>query len=270
MWSSGAGATDQGPRARNEDSYLSEGAVHIVADGMGGHQAGAAASNAVVDVFRELAHEVPVRPERIAEAVVKSQQAVLSVARSVGGESGTTLTGAIAVEYAGAPWWMVINVGDSRTYLVHGGQAYQITRDHSHVQELVDAGRITAAQAEGHPDSNIITRAIGDGLPDFDAWLVPVVPGSRIVVASDGLTKVVRGASIGAIASLAGTPQEAAERLVDAALALATNDNVTVVVADASDVTTPPGVDVAPWTLWGAHVDAGDDTTQTSHRRTRV
>ncbi|MDE0572059.1 protein phosphatase 2C domain-containing protein [Demequina sp. B12] len=264
-WSAGAGATDQGPRARNEDAFLSRGAVHIVADGMGGHHAGAAASAAVIDVFSELADLPTVSPEQVADAVVKSQAAVLEVSRSVGGESGTTVTGAIAVEHAGAPWWMVINVGDSRTYVIDGDVAYQVTRDHSHVQDLVDAGRITAAEAERHPDRNIVTRAIGDGLPDFDSWLVPVSPGARLVIASDGLTKVVDDRRIGLTAAYAGTPQEAASRLVDTALALTTNDNVTVVVADVLTAVTPPGVDVSPWTLFGEQWE--DDDTVASSRR---
>ncbi|WP_062070661.1 PP2C family protein-serine/threonine phosphatase [Demequina sediminicola] len=269
-WSAGAGATDVGPRARNEDAYLSRGPVHIVADGMGGHLAGAAASGAVVKVFSALAELPVVTPGDVVTAVRDCQEAVIAVAREAGGESGTTLTGAICVEYMDAPWWMVINVGDSRTYLADGMNVHQVTVDHSHVQELVDAGRISQAEAAVHPDRNIVTRAIGDGDPRFDAWLVPVAPGSRMVIASDGLMKVVDDARIGSIAALAGTPQDAASGLVEAALALATNDNVTVVVADSLHAQTPPGIDVAPWRLWGTPWEPEDDTTLGARRRARA
>lgn len=272
-WSTGAGATDIGPRATNQDAYLSDGRVHIVADGMGGHEAGEAASAAVVDVFASLATRDVITPDDISLALIQAQRAVLQVSRTAGGESGTTVTGAVEVTYAGAPWWMVINVGDSRTYLVGDGIAHQITLDHSYVQELVDAGRITADQARHHPDRNIVTRAIGDGVPQFDAWLVPVTPGMRLVIASDGLTNAVDDRRIGHIASVPADPHDAAVALVDAALAAGTGDNVTVVVADAREGHTPPGLDVSPWRQWadGAEVDENeDDSTQTSRRRRRA
>ncbi|GMA35549.1 PP2C family protein-serine/threonine phosphatase [Demequina litorisediminis] len=137
--------------------------------------------------------------------------------------------------------------------------------DHSHVQQLVDAGRITAEQAAHHPDRNIITRAIGDGVEGFDAWLVPVVPSSRLVIASDGLTGVVPSELIGSVAGLADTDADAAERLVEAALRHGTGDNVTVVVAHAAATSTPDDALPDPWPMWP--VDFDDDTTDVSQRR---
>ncbi|WP_084128503.1 PP2C family serine/threonine-protein phosphatase [Demequina sp. NBRC 110055] len=259
-WSQGAGATDAGPRPRNEDSFLSAGPVHLVADGMGGHAGGAAASAAAIEAFRPLSQRDTLTPDDVAAAMTAAHADVLEVGRRVGAESGTTLTGAFAVEHEGQPWWMVVNVGDSRTYQLDGTEVRQITVDHSHVQQLVDAGRITAEEATYHPDRHIITRALGDGVDAFDAWLVPVVPASWLVIASDGLTGVVSASLIGSVAGLSDSPEDAAERLVEAALRHGTGDNVTVVVAHAPTTETPDHAVAEPWPLW----PEGDDDTQSA------
>lgn len=269
-WSSGSGATDVGPRQRNEDSFLTEGPVHIVADGMGGHLGGEAASRAVVDAFSSLTTLDPVTPDHVEDAIHAAQEAVETLAAQLGGESGSTLTGAVAVEHDGQPWWMVINVGDSRVYVLDAGALTQVTVDHSYVQQLVDRGEITAAQAEQHPDRNIVTRAMGDGMRSFDAWLVPAIPGRRLVVASDGLTKALADARIGSIASLAGGPALAAARLLDAALEADANDNVTVVVVDTLHAQTDADADAGPWRMWAGDFLEEDDTTVAGRRRERV
>lgn len=260
----GAGATAVGGRARNEDAFLAETPVFLVADGMGGHLAGAEAAGAAIDAFRALATGDPTTPPAVVEAHGRARARVADVQRSAGGDSGTTLTGAIAVVHRGQPWWMVINVGDSRTYVLDGGVLRQVSVDHSHVQELVDAGRITPAQALIHPDRNLLTRAVGDDIHAMDVWLVPHAPGRRVVVASDGLMKEIDDAVIAEVASLAGAPAEAAAMLVEVAVRAGAHDNVTVVVAD-STLVTPADADPAPWTVWGA--DAGGDTTPSVRRR---
>lgn len=266
-WCAGAGATDTGQRAANEDSYVARAPVFIVSDGMGGHRAGAAASAAVARAFEALIDTSEVSPNDVVDAVQRARIAVAQVSAAAGGESGATLTGAIAVSHGGQPWWCVINVGDSRVYALTGGVMEQVTADHSRVQELVDAGRITAEEALVHPKRNIITRAIGDDIPGCDAWLVPVRPGMRLIVASDGLMKALSDAQIAGIARLAGTPADASRRLVDAALVAGATDNVTVVIADALHVTTPDDADPAPWLRWPAVEDHEDDTTLTQRRK---
>lgn len=266
QWSTGAGATDRGPRPDNQDSFLSAGPVHVVADGIGGHRGGGAASKAIVEAFQHLTTVDPAQPREVAAAVRIAQQAVDVVAADYGGESGSTLTGAVAVEHKGEPWWMVINVGDSRVYVVDAGQIDQVTVDHSYVQELVDRGEITAAQAYSHPDRNIITRAIGDGDPDFDAWLVPVVPGQQLVVASDGLTNALPDARVASIVGLAEDPATAASRLVDAALAAGASDNVTVIVTGSTDLETSSSADPSPWQRWPEEALEDDETTLDSER----
>ncbi|MGC4175294.1 PP2C family protein-serine/threonine phosphatase [Demequina sp.] len=260
-WSYGYGATDAGPRARNEDSFCAAPPVYVVADGMGGHAAGADASSAVARTFAQLAHLPVITPDDVTAAVQQAQLAVVEVSRAVGGHSGSTLTGVIGVEHAGEPWWMVINVGDSRVYRLVDGVVDQLTVDHSHVQELIDAGEITAAEAEVHPDRNVVTRAIGDGDFSFDAWLLPVRPGERLIVASDGLTKVLSDARIAEIINLAG--DDAAMRLVGAALAANTTDNVTAIVAESEGAVTREGANPYPWREWTKEA-RDDDTTQTT------
>lgn len=260
-WCLGAAATDIGPRGENQDAFLSAGRVHIVADGMGGHVGGAAAADAVVEAFRPLAGASVATPADVEQAVDQARQLVAQVSRDARGDAGATLSGAIAVEHDGEPWWMVVNVGDSRVYALEGGSLRQVTVDHSHVQELVDAGRITPEQAETHPDRNLVTRAIGDNWPGFDGWLVRARPGLRLVAASDGLMKAISDARIGSIAALAGSAQDAATRLVEAALEARTSDNVTVVVADTLHARTPADASPDPWPAWGEDLLDDDDTT---------
>ncbi|WP_062465359.1 PP2C family protein-serine/threonine phosphatase [Demequina soli] len=260
----GAGFSAVGGRARNEDDFLAESPVYLVADGMGGHLAGAEAAAAAIAAFRPLAG-APATPEDVVRAHEEARRLVRQVQIEVGAASGTTLTGAVAVTHRGAPWWMVVNVGDSRTYALDGGELRQVSHDHSYVQELVDAGEITVAQSLVHPDRNILTRAIGDDIPEMDAWLVPQVPGRRLIVASDGLMKEIEDREIGEIAGLIGDAEAAAAALVEVALERGARDNVTVVVADSMSVT-PAEADAAPWPVWGA-VDH-EDTTPSARRRT--
>ena len=262
----GGGVTAVGGRARNEDAFIARSPVFVVADGMGGHIGGAEAAQAVVAAFLPLAGGEPPAPEQVAQAHRQARAGVAEVCERLHGDAGSTLTGAVAVTYRGEPWWMVINVGDSRVYSLDGGVLTQVTHDHSRVQELMDAGRITADQAAVHPERNLVTRAIGDDIPLMDAWLVPLEPGRRLVIASDGLMKEIDDALIGRIAALHGHPESAAQALVDAALAMGARDNVTVVVADAMGVT-DPDADPSPWPRWPA-VAADDDTTTPGARRT--
>lgn len=266
-WCVGAGATAMGGRAENEDAFLAEFPVFVVSDGMGGHVGGAAASAAVIDAFRSLAGRHSLSPVEVRDAVDDAQSRVAVVSAGMGADTGATLTGVVAVEHDGAPWWMVINVGDSRVYAVIGGAIRQITVDHSQVQELVDAGRITPEQARVHPDRNVVTRAIGDGVPGCDAWLVRARLGARMIVASDGLTKELDDGEISSTATLPGSAADVAERLVGAALARGARDNVTVVVTEAMTAETPVESREAPWLAWPApHQDEDDTTVETARR----
>ncbi len=232
-----AGCSDPGAvRTANEDSFVCAPTAFFVADGMGGHRFGDRASDAAVTVLEarlgagELQH-----PGEVVGAVLDAHHAV-SLIDSGLSAAGTTLAGIVLVTDPddGTARWMVVNVGDSRVYEVSGGVLSQITVDHSAVQELVDAGEILAADAESHPERNVITRALGiDDGAEPDVWLLPLRDDQTFLVCSDGLTKELRDDQIADVvaAAPAGT---AAEKLIAAALAQGGRDNVTVVVINAT------------------------------------
>ena len=150
--------------------------------------------------------------ERSVTAAVLQQYLVradTSIREATGARAGTTLTGAVVVEQMGMPYWLVMNIGDSRTYRLSQGQFEQISVDHSEVQELVDAGQITAQQATVHPRRHVVTRALGTGdETEADFWLLPVEEGDRVLVCSDGLNAELTDPQILRILSSAGTPQD--------------------------------------------------------------
>jgi PPM family protein phosphatase len=239
-------------RKVNEDSFMAQAPVFLVADGMGGHARGDAASQTVIRVFAEhIEAGAPSTPERILDAIHSSNDAVrdLSAADDFGTMvSGTTLAGVAFVD-AGADigfHWMAFNIGDSRVYTWDGRTLVQLSVDHSAVQEMVDAGLITALDAEHHPERNVITRAIGaDEFVDADVWLIPAAGRHSFLVCSDGLTKELSTADIARLlAAHDGSPRNdaaslddaatvsIADALVDAALARGGRDNVSVVFVE--------------------------------------
>jgi serine/threonine protein phosphatase PrpC len=240
-------------RKVNEDSFLAQSPVYLVADGMGGHARGDVASQTVIRVFTEhIEPDAPSTPERILDAIHSSNDAVrdLSAADDYGTMvSGTTLAGVAFVD-AGADigfHWMAFNIGDSRVYTWDGRTLEQLSVDHSAVQEMVDAGLITTLDAEHHPERNVITRAIGaDEFVDADVWLIPAAGRHAFLVCSDGLTKELSAAEIARlIAAHDGSAQAGntdtgsiADALVEAALARGGRDNVSVVFVE-SDLGEP-------------------------------
>lgn len=228
-------------RAVNEDSFLISGPVFLVADGMGGHNAGDQASQSAKTIFgASFATRAPTSTSDVLDAIQRTNSAVRAIESPDGPTSisGTTLAGLALVEAAesGMLHWMVFNVGDSRIYSWDGRVLTQVSVDHSAVQELVDGGVITADEANVHPDRNVITRAVGaHEVVDPDVWLVPAASNQTFVMCSDGLTKEVGDEQISRIlaehADVEGT--SLAEELVAAALAAGGRDNVTVVVVEA-------------------------------------
>jgi len=226
-------------RPINEDSFLAGPSVFLVADGMGGHAHGDRASAAVARVFaarheRETTTNSPAVLASIAEANLAVRALTPSDAQD-DAIAGTTVTGIALLEppAGGSANWIAFNVGDSRIYSWHAGRLEQVTVDHSAVQELVDLGQITRAEAEVHPERNVVTRAMGvDDDPDADVWLIPAGGQQLFVLCSDGLTKELSDARIAQILS-ESTTDPIATRLVDAAVAAGGHDNVTVVVVQA-------------------------------------
>ena len=137
--------------------------------------------------------------------------------------------------------WALVNVGDSRTYLLRHGRMRRVTIDHSYVQELIATGHITDDEARTHPRRNIVTRALGiDPSVRVDAWTLPVVRGDRFLVCSDGLVDEVRDADIANVITTVGDPQAAADELVALANREGGRDNITVIVVDVLEGDDPP------------------------------
>lgn len=227
-------------RKVNEDSLMAQSPVFLVADGMGGHAHGDIASQTVIGVFDEhIEQDRPSTPERILDAIHSSNDAVrdLSQAGDFGSAvSGTTLAGVAFVD-AGDDvgfHWMAFNIGDSRIYTWDGLALAQLSVDHSAVQEMVDAGLISAEDAEHHPERNVITRAIGSNeFVDADVWLLPASGSHSFLICSDGLTKELDSNDIARVLALhparTDAAQTVADALVDEALSRGGRDNVTVV-----------------------------------------
>ena len=236
-----AARTDVGHRrAANEDSVLVGLPIFAVADGMGGHAAGDRASAAVAE---RLAQETGPFAELSAleQAFIDAGAAIDALAEGIPIGVGTTITGAALVNDAPQPSFLVFNIGDSRVYRFERNELHQVTIDHSVVQELVDAGVIAPEMADNHPESNVITRALGfhdEPLPDI--WRIPARAGMRLLICSDGLTKELGDERL-RLHLAAGMPaDETASALVDAALAAGGRDNVTLIVVDVLEAPRSP------------------------------
>lgn len=232
-----AGRSDIGRKRQvNEDSVLVGPPVFAVADGMGGHAAGDRASAAVVErlaALTALADHGYLDLARLDEALSAAADDIDDFAAHIPIGAGTTVTGALLALLDGEPHFAVFNIGDSRVYLLADGEFSRVTRDHSVVQEMVDAGLIDASQAEDHPESNVITRAVGfRESPRPDVWMLPLRPGMRLLLCSDGLTKEVDDRRLRRFLAHGSSAAETADDLMDAALAAGGRDNVTVVVID--------------------------------------
>ncbi|MDL9978202.1 PP2C family protein-serine/threonine phosphatase [Microbacterium sp. ASV49] len=241
-------ATDIGLRRKvNEDSHLSAAPVFIVADGMGGHQAGEIASAIVIEEFTTLVGRASVTIDDVQSALGRARVRVDELSESSGSEgAGTTLAGVVVAEIEGEGYWLAVNLGDSRTYLLSDGDFEQISVDHSVVQELIDLGQLDPGAAAHDSRRNVITRALGAGSaaePDF--WLLPASRGDRVLVCSDGLSGEVDGEAIAEILRAEPNPQTAAERLVQAAIDHGGRDNVTALVVDVTAVRIRGDEDVA-------------------------
>jgi protein phosphatase len=227
-----ASLTDTGlKRATNEDSVLAASPVFLVADGMGGHEAGDRASAAVVAAFEPLCGaEVGVADIRA--ALDRAAAVVEGISAEHRQGAGSTVSGVALVEHEGAPHWLVFNVGDSRVYRHLGNDLVQLTIDHSLGQEMVDAGELRAEDLPSFARRNIITRAIGAADSAADSWLLPVLDGERLLLCSDGLSGEVSDEAIRATLTMCGRPESAASALVRRALQAGGRDNVSVVVID--------------------------------------
>ncbi len=220
-------------RAVNEDSFVALSPIFAVADGMGGHSAGDLASGFVVHRLSEIASDGFGASREVDRALQAATDDIGEVAGDTELGVGTTVTGALLTMQDDEPFFAIFNIGDSRVYCLEHNQLTQITVDHSVVQELVEAGTLTRDEADNHPDSNIITRAVGfNSIPSPDYWMIPVRSGLRLLLCSDGLTKELGDERIRLHLAAGMSPEVTAVALVDAALAAGGRDNVTTIVID--------------------------------------
>ena len=231
-------ATDVGQvRAGNEDAFVAEPMVFGVADGMGGHQAGEVASDIAARIIRDRLGTGASNVGVVVASVVEANASIFQAAHASADHQGmgTTLTALVVLraDESSVARFALINVGDSRTYLLRNGELHRATLDHSYVQELVNTGHISEDEARAHPRRNIVTRALGiEPTVRVDTWLVPMVHGDRFILCSDGLVDEVHDDEIATIALGTADPQVCAEQLVAKANTNGGRDNITVVVVD--------------------------------------
>ncbi|MEW2330957.1 protein phosphatase 2C domain-containing protein [Micromonospora chersina] len=222
-------------RDGNQDSVYAGPRLLAVADGMGGMAAGDVASNIVIGAMAPLDEDVP------GDALVDALRSAVGTANQQLRDTvdanpqlegmGTTLT---ATLFSGSKLGMV-HIGDSRAYLLRNGEFAQITKDDTYVQMLVDEGRISAEEASSHPQRSLLTRALDGRDIDPEYSVRQVLPGDRYLICSDGLSGVVSADTIADTMREYTGPQQCVERLVQLALRGGGPDNITVIIADATD-----------------------------------
>jgi len=227
-------------RSKNEDRYLvdAEHQLFVVADGIGGHFAGDLAATAVVEVLPgQMARMLRDRTERLGDEV--AQKVVAEVGRlsrkircETQDEPGLSGMGAtVVLALIRGMQALLVHLGDSRAYLFRNGRLEQLTRDHSLVELLIDAGSLSPENARSHPAAGQLTRYVGmegDAVPD--ARIVDLQPHDQLLLCSDGLSGMLDVEILRNMLAREETPKDACRQLVDAANAAGGKDNITVVV----------------------------------------
>jgi serine/threonine-protein phosphatase Stp1 len=234
-----AGRTDPGARrSHNEDSFVNrpEAGLWAVADGAGGHEAGEVASGMIRDALLAIPDGLPAG-RMLGEVRQRIALVHETLLESGAAQNGATIASTLVVLILRGDHFACLWAGDSRLYRLRGTVLEQVTRDHSLVQELVDAGVVKPEDAESHPRANVITRAVGAGEDELeiDKTTDRVLPGDRFLLCSDGLSKCLPAVEITALLALPEVSQ-VPDMLIAAALARQASDNVTAVVVEAASV----------------------------------
>lgn len=237
--------TDTGRQRRvNEDAFHARAPLFIVADGMGGAQAGEVASGTAVEMIPgEIAPDGGSVEQRLADAVQAANARIheLSVSDDERAGMGTTLTAA----WVGEKEVTLVHVGDSRCYRWRDGSLERLTDDHSLVEEMVRQGRLTPEEAAVHPQRSIITRALGpEDVVEPDTLTVPARGGDLFLLCSDGLTSMIGEDEIAAVLASTDDIEAAGRALVDRANEAGGKDNITVVLFRLEGVGTTPEEEV--------------------------
>jgi len=245
--------TDTGrQRSENEDSLFVRAPIFVVADGMGGAQAGEVASKAAAEAFDRDLPDGPPGPV-LRETIEAANREIHQLARADPSRAGMGTTITAAIVDAGSEEVGIGHVGDSRAYRLRDGRLEQLTRDHSLVEEMRRKGQITDAQAEDHPQRSIITRALGpEPDVDVDVQTVPAAPGDVFLLCSDGLTTMVGEERIAAVLSGAASLRDAVRQLVEEANRAGGRDNITALAFQLEDAAAPLRDAAGDATLVGA------------------
>lgn len=235
------GKTDVGRvREQNEDSFQidEENLLLVVADGMGGHQAGevasALAAKTVVEGFRGRVHAEIIgdeaRDDSLAACLKEANRAVYAEGKAKDGQNGMGTT--LVAAWLDGDVLRVGNVGDSRAYLMRGGKLTQISLDHSVVQEQVREGLMTPEEAAQSPYQNVLSRAVGTNAEvEVDIFGKKLKPGDRVLLCSDGLTHTLTDKDIQQILEEGSDLKKTVDALIAAANAAGGHDNITVILA---------------------------------------
>ncbi len=217
-------------RDHNEDSLAVSPPLYVVADGMGGHAAGEVASEIAVNTIVAAA-PAHADAQGLADAVVEANREVIEASHDERGREGMGCT--VTAALLEGERLVIAQVGDSRAYLMHKGELQQVTRDHSLMAELIEAGDITPEEARVHPKRSVITRALGsDPLMQPDIYELNVEAGDRLLLCSDGLSTMLTDDRIADTLGRIGDAQRCASQLVNEAIEAGGYDNITVIVVD--------------------------------------
>jgi serine/threonine-protein phosphatase Stp1 len=224
-------------RTANEDSFLErpEMGLWVVADGMGGHANGRWASGTIVDAVAPLSPlgDLDGDIRRVADAIHAANATIYDRSKVDGASMGSTVAALLVQEGFFAVLW----VGDSRVYLFRDGQLHQLSRDHTQVQEMVDAGILSPEEAKTHPMSHVLARAVGvQASLELDVIVDEAEVGDKFLLCSDGLTARVSTDEIAA-AMAGGSPQVASTSLVELCLERGAPDNVTAIAVACEEIT---------------------------------
>jgi protein phosphatase len=228
--------TDTGRQRRgNEDAYYARAPLFVVADGMGGAQAGEVASRIAVETFEQGLPESGAPEERLISRIREANERIHELSRADREREGmgTTLTAA----YLDDAHLTIAHVGDSRAYLFREGELRRLTKDHTLVQALIDEDKLTEEEAEQHPQRSVILRALGpEASVKIDTWTYPAKADDVLLLCSDGLTSMVSEETIARILREAPDLSRAADRLIRAANDAGGRDNITVVLSRLEEV----------------------------------
>ena len=225
-------------RSHNEDAYLAAPPVFLVADGMGGHEAGDVASRTALAAFAPHIGAPEITGDALVECLGRAARDVDALGADrdpLMGLPGCTLSGVVVTSIDGRPCLRVLNIGDSRTYRMTPDGVEQITVDHSEIQELMSSGRLTAGEAQASPRRHVITRALGAGIGPValaDHFLIPARTGDRLIVCTAGVSGEIDDDSLAEVIHRGQGPQETADALIATALGAGGRDNATVIVID--------------------------------------